>query len=289
MTAIKLALALLATSCCLIAVAPALAYQSPGQPVNYVSDYADLLTPQTEDLLNDMLKALEASTSAQIAIVTIPSLEGDTIENYAEKLFQDWGIGQENQDNGLLLLVAKDDRQVRIEVGYGLEPLVTDAKAHQIIQTYLIPAFKQNQYALGITQATDQLVSLIEASDTPQRTVLSKEPFFINWLPYLLFLFPFIQWLLAIMARSKSIWLGGLVGALAGAILSGLYAAIILGIIGLILDALVSRGYSQGKSSGSIPWYAGGNSTWGGSSSSSGGFGGFSGGSSGGGGASGKW
>lgn len=93
------------------------AYQSPGKPAGYVNDYAGLLSSGQKSALNDQLTAFEKETSNEISVVTIASLEGDTIENYAEKLFQEWGIGKADKDNGVLLLVARDDREVRIEVG----------------------------------------------------------------------------------------------------------------------------------------------------------------------------
>ena len=121
----------------------ALAYASPGRPSGYVNDFAGLLTPAERQTLEQKLQSFEQQSGNQIAVVTISALGDDTIENYAVALFKEWGIGSKQHDNGILLLVARDDREVRIEVGYGLEGALPDALSHTIIQTILIPAFKQ--------------------------------------------------------------------------------------------------------------------------------------------------
>ena len=97
-----------------------LAYFSLGEPEGFVTDQADLLTLEQEERLEEKLVSWQQETSHEIALVTIKSLEGDTIENFTVKLFEEWGIGQKEKDNGLLLLVAKEERSIRIEVGYGL-------------------------------------------------------------------------------------------------------------------------------------------------------------------------
>ena len=118
-------------------VSGARAYSSPGSPTGYVNDFAEILSTETRASLEELLSSTDASTSAQVAVVTIKSLDGDTIENYAEKLFQEWGIGQKGKDNGVLLLVAVDDRKVRIEVGYGLEGALTDAESSWIRNNFV--------------------------------------------------------------------------------------------------------------------------------------------------------
>jgi len=122
---------------------PLLAYSNPGQPSGLVNDYAALLSPENRAALESKLEAFRDSSSNEIAVVTIKSLDGDAIENYAVKLFEDWGIGTEKNDNGLLLLVALDDRKMRIEVGYGLEGVLPDATANQIINKTLKPALQE--------------------------------------------------------------------------------------------------------------------------------------------------
>src|SRR3989344_4544697 len=93
------------------------AYSSPGRPVGFVNDFADILSSEVEQALNEQLTAFARDESNEISVVTIASLDGDTVENYAVQLFKEWGIGTAKQDNGVLLLIAPNDREVRIEVG----------------------------------------------------------------------------------------------------------------------------------------------------------------------------
>ncbi|MBP7057472.1 TPM domain-containing protein, partial [Candidatus Gracilibacteria bacterium] len=135
-----------------------LAYVSPGDNVGYVNDFARILTTEQRNALETKVQDFERTTTNEIAVVTITSLGGDTIENYAVKLFEEWQIGKREEDNGVLLLVAKDDRKMRIEVGYGLEPVLPDATANHIIQTIMVPAFRQNDFYGGIDQSVDTMM-----------------------------------------------------------------------------------------------------------------------------------
>jgi len=128
-----------------------LAYTNPGKPTGFVNDFAGVLSAQDRSALESKLTALQASTGDQIAIAIIPSLGGDTIENYAVNLYKDWGIGQKGQDNGALLLVSIEDRQMRIEVGYGLEPVLTDITTSHIISDTITPHFKNGDYSGGLS------------------------------------------------------------------------------------------------------------------------------------------
>src|SRR3989344_7702307 len=105
----------------------AFGYLSPGKPSGFVNDFAGILKPETISTLNQKLEQFSKETGNEISVVTIATYGIDeTIETYAEKLFQEWGVGKAKEDNGLLLLVARDDREMCIEVGYGLEPVITD-------------------------------------------------------------------------------------------------------------------------------------------------------------------
>src|SRR5579864_9056663 len=104
--------------------APLLA--APLKPQGYVSDFADILAPDVKNELRAMLGETERQTSAEIALVTVPSLDGETVEEYANRLFKEWGVGKKGADNGVLVLVAPSERRIRIEVGYGLEPVLPD-------------------------------------------------------------------------------------------------------------------------------------------------------------------
>jgi len=140
----------------------AFAYSSPGLPTGYVNDFAGLLRPETVTTLNTRLKQIATSTGSEISVVTIDKLEDETIETYAEKLFQEWEIGKANEDNGLLLLISREDRMARIEVGYGLEPVITDIESGKIIREILVPEFQNENYDLGVINTINALIASVE-------------------------------------------------------------------------------------------------------------------------------
>ncbi|MFI4974610.1 MAG: TPM domain-containing protein [Caulobacterales bacterium] len=138
--------------------APALA--APQFPVltGRVVDDAHVLTPQTAADLTAKLAALEAKTGRQLVVATVPDLQGYPIEDYGYQLGRAWGIGQKGQNNGVILLVAPKEHQVRIEVGYGLEPILTDALSSVIIQEQILPKFRAGDMQGGVVAGTGALV-----------------------------------------------------------------------------------------------------------------------------------
>jgi len=120
------------------------------RPARLVSDYAGVLSRAQASSLEGLLLDLERKTGAQVAVVILPSLEGGQIDDFANHLYERWGIGKKGKDNGALLLVALKDRKVRIEVGYGLEGILPDARAGRIADKAILPAFRQNRYAEGV-------------------------------------------------------------------------------------------------------------------------------------------
>lgn len=270
------------------------AYSSPGAPTGYVNDFAGVLSVETKQQLETRLSSLDASTSAQVSVVTIKNLDGDTIEDYANKLFDEWGIGQKGKDNGVLLLVAVDDREMRIEVGYGLEGALTDAESSWIIRDKITPRFKEGNYDQGMIDGVEGILAAASEDLIPisvEKTFTASAGFMEDAFPVLVFGFMALQWVWAILARTKSWWLGGVIGAIAGVIFWGFTGLMLLGLFGLLLDWLVSQEYKKSTVTGNYPWWIGGKSGFGGgfSGGRSGGFGGFGGGRSGGGGSSGRW
>lgn len=269
----------------------ALAYQNPGTPSGFVNDFAGILTDQQKNELESQLTNFEQQTGNEISVATIPSLDGDTIENFAVRLFADWGIGKKNKDNGLLILVAPNEREVRIEVGYGLEGDITDAQSYWIIQNTILPAFRNNDYYSGISGAVHTITdALAKGSNIPSATSDTSPNLPAGeWLAFVLFI---PLWLASILGRSKSWWAGGVLGGIIGVIIGFIKGFVIAGIVsigilvplGLLFDFIVSRSYKRARASGVYPWWIGGRGGSGG-----GGFGGFGGGRSGGGGASGRW
>ena len=221
-----------------------------------VHDEAKILSPQTVQQLELQLKQFEDSTSNQIAILIIPSLDGDPIEEYALRVAhynpntrEGWGLGQSKNDNGVLLLIAVDDHKMRIEVGYGLEGVLPDATCNQIIRNEMAPNFRRGDYDAGVILAVNAMVRAIGGE-----YVSDGAP----------------------TGRGKKRPGNSLITLI-----------IIFGIIILISRIRGSGGRGSGWSSGT-GWYGGG---FGGGSSGGGGFGGFSGGGGGfgGGGSSGSW
>jgi uncharacterized protein len=270
------------------------AYASPGSPDGYVTDFAGILSAETESIFETELAAYEASTTIEIAVVTISSLEGDDIASYSNELGREWGVGQEGADNGVLLLIAPNDRTVRIEVGYGLEGAIPDVTAGRIIDELMLPAFREGDYEAGIVAGVGAIEALGNGEVFPESTPGENDGFDIVALSAFVLIFGLnvLSAFAAILARSKSWWLGGVVGVLGGGILGfvfgslygALAVAITLGVIGALFDYIVSKNYRGYKNGGSTPpWYFGG----GGRGSS--GDGGFGGGSFGGGGASRSW
>lgn len=124
-----------------------------------VVDGANLLSARREAALTDRLAALEAETSDQVVVVTVSDLQGHPIEDYGYRLGRAWGIGQEEDDNGVLLIVAPNERKVRIEVGYGLEPILTDALSARIIHDDILPAFRDGAFERGIEQGVEAIAT----------------------------------------------------------------------------------------------------------------------------------
>jgi len=276
------------------------AYYNPGQPTGFVNDFSNILTTEQKANLETKLSQLEKDSSNQISVVIINSLDGDTVENFAVQLFADWGIGQAKEDNGALLLIAMDDRQMRIEVGYGLEGALTDAQSSWIIRDLLKPNFQDGNYYQGIDQAVDRMIALTKGEY--QGTGLTKvnwralNPEGIFWL--ILIAFYLLTALRRYFAKTKAWWPGGVIGLIIGLIIAliffrAIYYFIILpvslGVAGLIFDYLASRVLPPPKPprKGGGIWFLGGGGGSGGRGG--GGFGGFGGGMSGGGGASGRW
>jgi uncharacterized protein len=125
------------------------------QPVH---DLAGLLDPGTIAELDRRVRGLQASTGDVIVVVTVPTLGNYTVEDYAVRLFEQMGIGQKGSDNGLLVLVARDERKVRIEVGYALEEFVNDGYAGDVIRQQMLPEFRRGDYAAGVLAGTTRLI-----------------------------------------------------------------------------------------------------------------------------------
>lgn len=223
----------------------------PAKSTKLVNDYANILSTEERNALEQKLVAYFDSTSTQIAVVIENSLEGDDLFDYSQRLATEWGIGEKGKNNGVLIYAAIQDRKLRIHVGYGMEATVTDALTSRIRTEYMNPYFKQGQYYAGLDEGTSiimQAASGEYVNDRPHTGKKGKSP----WLTLIII----VVILVAFMSKGGRGGRGG--GGLAGPIFWG---------------TLGSGGFSGGGSSG-----GGG-----------GGFGGFGGGGFGGGGSGGSW
>lgn len=279
----------------------AYAYSSPGSPSGYVNDFAQVMSTAAKQSLEAELTTFKQTTSNEITIVTVPNMGGDYIENYAVKLFAEWGIGTKTKDNGILLLLSIEERKMRIEVGYGLEGALPDSVAQSILNNEMTPLLKAGDYDGAVTAGVQAIEQATKGeytaspglADNPVIAFISDNFEFVFITGFFI-----LQFLASILARSRSWWAGGIVGFLGGFGISWAFALVGLFILvpvvlmtgfGLFFDYVVSNGYRKAKANGTVvPWWFGGSGGMGGGSSG-GGFGGFGGGGSGGGGASGSW
>ena len=134
-----------------------------------VVDRADLLTPDEEAQLTERLGALEDRTTDQFVVATIPSLAGRTVEDYSDSLATRWSLGQAGKDNGVLLLVAPNERRTRIAIGYGLEGIISNARAQQIIDHDLLPAFRERRWRDGISSGVDSIIFILVENESAPR------------------------------------------------------------------------------------------------------------------------
>jgi len=261
---------------------------------NWVTDLANIYSAEFEEKLDKRIDEFEIETGAEIAILTISKLPEASIEEYAVSVFEKWAIGKKGEDNGILLVIAKEDRQMKIEVGYGLEGKITDGTAGRIIRDELAPQFKLENYEQGTEDAVDTIMGyikgdMVDDSKNLTKSSIESDKLFGGFKVIMLGAL-FLIYMASFLERSREFVAGGIVGFLIGLIFSGLRVGIVLGIFGLILDLILSSNFKKLKTNGRPTGFfssKGGFKSSG--SKSSGGFGGFGGGSSGGGGASGKW
>lgn len=266
-----------------------------------VNDLANLLDDGFESQLEQRLRLLEEETGSQVVVLTIPSLEGDPLEDFSMRVVETWKLGRGGADDGVLILIARDERRMRIEVGYGLEPVLTDAEAGRIIDRLMAPQFRAGDFDLGVDAAVTAVSSEIrgEPVELPEEAPRSGAPNPGSLIFFLLFGVPFIN--AALRAPGAAGWFLGFFLApfffAFPAALFGMKAGLVIAVLWLVafpaLRLILPKASVGGGGSASRrgtfwgPVIGGG----GGGGFSSGGFGGFSGGggSFGGGGASGGW
>lgn len=229
-------------------------------PPRLVNDMAGIFSPDQSEMLERKLNDYNDSTSTQIAVVTMKSTGDYEITDYAQRLAQQWGIGQKDKNNGIILLVAVEDKKVTIQTGYGMEGTVTDAGTKRIIETIIKPYFKEKRYFEGIDEGTNAIILLakgeFKANPKGKKKGMPKQ---------LIVVFLIVIVIMIINAFRNKGGKGGNGGRFS------------------------SGGFLEGALLGSLLGGGGRGGSWGGGGSGGGGFGGFGGGGFGGGGSSGDW
>ena len=246
-----------------------------------VTDLTGTLTPTQQNRLEQDLRDFEARKGSQIAVLIVPTTEPEAIEQYSIRVVENWKLGRKGVDDGLLLLVAKDDHALRIEVGYGLEGVIPDAISKRVISEIITPYFKNGDFYGGIEAGVNRLMRLIEGEPLPPPA--GKD---VSWsglqdfLPVAFVVVLVVGGVLrAIFGRFVGATIAGSVLAFVGWMLIGSFiAAVVIGVIVFLFTLAGGSGMGRGG------WSGGGSGGFGGGGGFSGGGGGF-----GGGGASGRW
>ena len=255
----------------------------------FVNDFTGTIDPATKAKMEALCGDLEAKTSAELAIAVVKTVAPLDTKTYAVKLFEKWKIGKKGKDNGLLILMARDERRVEIEVGYGLEGVINDAKAGEILDKYGVPFFKQGQFGEGLYNTAAALSEQIataadqELGDQYQPVAGGEKG---NWGSS-----DTIISIAVVLIAVFSIFFSGLLAGIVGAIIGAVFGVFLMGPVGGVVGALLGfvvsyfRFFGGGWGGWTGGTFSGGDFGGGGG----GGFGGFGGGSSGGGGAGRSW
>lgn len=287
----------------LLCAASALAQQAAPIPKldSPVIDTTGTLDAASRQQLEQQALALQQRKGSQLQVLMVPTTQPDTIEQYTQRVFDQWKLGRKGVDDAVLLVVAKDDRTVRIQPGYGLEGAIPDITAGRVIREYLAPKFRNGDYAGGLIDATGQLVKLIDGEPLPEPMTRQGDGGGEAWLFALFAAFVVAQVARMFLARLPA-GLRGLIGGAASGGVAWLLSSLLLvgglgAAIGFLVGLISGGGGGRYVRSGRGGWGDFGNGPWIGSGGSGGGWGGGGsgggwsggGGMSGGGGASGSW
>jgi uncharacterized protein len=270
---------------------PLLALDAP-QLTGRITDQAKMLSPETKQRLEQKLAAFEAETSNQVAVLTIPSLQGDDIDQFAIRVAEAWKLGQKGKDNGVLLVLAQTERKVRIEVGMGLQGVLPDITASRIIRENMRPHLKSGNFDQGITVAVDSIIAATKGEfkgtgQTAQKRSAKKSS--SSFATYLI-----IAAVAVVVLGLFSRYLGGAAGAVGLPLAAsmafpgmGIFSLFLIAAAGLVGGFLLSMLVSNMSGGGGFygggwggGFYGGGGSSGGGGDNFSGGGGGFDGGGS---------
>jgi len=254
-----------------------------------VTDITGTLSADQRQALESQLQDFEQRKGTQIAVLIVPSTAPETIEQYGIRIAEQWRLGRRNVDDGAILIVAKNDRTVRIEVGYGLEGVLNDAVCNRIIEDVIVPRFRQGDFYGGISAGLDRMIRIVDGEPLPPPptsvSTPTSSPDFLYYAPILFIITLLVGGILrSILGRLPgAIVTGGLLALLAWIVAGAMAIALLAGLIGFLVTLL--GGGMRSVPGGIGGWTSGGGGwgNWGGGGYTGGG-GGF-----GGGGASGRW
>lgn len=266
-----------------------------------VNDYGNMIPADTRQRIEQKLADFEQRTTNQIAVLTVDSLEGDPIEDFSLRVAEAWKLGQAEKDNGVLFVVSKQDRRMRTEVGYGLEPVLTDLETNIIQREVVVPAFRSGDFGGGIEAGVDAMIAAIQGEEVEPAAEQQPLgggrgqglPSFLFFA--LIFLVPFSlsaarsgSWLVGLFLTPFYFFLGSMVNPLLGIIAAGVWI-VVFSVLRLLFPGRLGSRSRRGGGWWIGPGFGGGGGGW--SGGGGGGFGGFSGGggSFGGGGSSSSW
>ncbi|QYY33920.1 MULTISPECIES: TPM domain-containing protein [Cupriavidus] len=249
-----------------------------------VTDLTGTLTSEQQAALEQRLEAFESEKGSQVAVLMVPTTQPEAIEQYSIRVVEKWKLGRKGADDGALLIIAKDDRTMRIEVGYGLEGVLTDAMSKRIISDDIVPRFRQGDFYSGVTIGVERIMGVINGEELPppKRARGRESDPVRQFMPVILLL---------------TVVLGGLLRSFLGRGPGAVAAGGVVGVIGWLISGAIAVGLVAGAIALCFTLFGGSHTGWLGIGGRSGGFGGGSGrggfggggGGFGGGGASGRW
>jgi uncharacterized protein len=259
-----------------------------------VTDLTSTLDASQIQTLETKLAAFEKAKGSQIAVLVLPTTQPEVIEQFAIRVVEAWKLGRKGVDDGVLLLVAKDDRKLRIEVGYGLEGALNDATAKRIVAEVISPAFKQGDFYGGIDAGVTSIIKVIDGEPLPPpasggQAQGSDSDSLSNLLGigFVIFMMGNIILRQMLGRLPSGLLVGGAIGAIAWFMLLSTGIAVVVGVVAFVLSLMF--GSSSGGSAMPVGWGGGGGGSWGSGSGGSDSWSGGGGGGFGGGGASGDW
>ena len=230
---------LIAVSCLLAAVLPLVdlsALSVPPAPTGMsIIDQTNTLTDDQKSTLAVKIARERQASGNQIAVLIISSLEGEAIEDYSLRVAREWGIGTDENNNGVLLIIAKDDQQLRIEVGTGLEGALTDAQSGRIIRDDISPLFQRGRYYEGIDAGVTGIISTISGEYEASAQTETSGDYSTSFEAAATTVCMIISWIGSILARTKSWWAGGVIGGLAGVLFGFMASSLPAGIAGVVV------------------------------------------------------